>query len=245
MSGLTVTEKQLLRVASFEASWLAGNAIGEASRMKKSDIYNEIMNNFRGIVITLDLEELATRCVLVPVRESHESLFKRLLNQSVKEGEFQFETKNITFSCLYSAHIFIGKTVWEKYKNLKSLLLNHENPHFHYKSGDNLDDALDRAKNNLLLYKQNKNIMSANKRKATQDPMYIIVPLLTLDDVEVVFFLPEHLIFKGHYDKPIFTVPRQTKSCTYSDSDEEGTVLRDSEARKTSTPKKHHMSAVL
>ena len=54
--------------------------------------------------------------------------------------------------------------MWEKHKNLKSFLLNHENPHFKYKSGDNLDDALDRAKNNLLLYKQNKLIMTNNKK---------------------------------------------------------------------------------
>ena len=47
-------------------------------------------------------------------------------------------------------------------------------------------------------------------------------------------FVPEHFIFKGHYDKPIFTLLRQTKSHTHSDSDEEGIVLREAGSRSTS-----------
>lgn len=50
----------------------------------------------------------------------------------------------------------------------------------------------------------------------------------------MIFFVPEHFIFKAHYDKPIFTVPRQTKSRTYSDSNEEGVVLREAGSRSTS-----------
>ena len=42
MSGLNAQEKQLLRVASFEVSWLSGNAIAEACRMKKADLYREM-----------------------------------------------------------------------------------------------------------------------------------------------------------------------------------------------------------
>ena len=63
MSELNATEKQLVRVASFEASWLAGNAIAEATRMKKFDLFSQILSNFQSLVTTLDIDELATRCV--------------------------------------------------------------------------------------------------------------------------------------------------------------------------------------
>ena len=49
MSELNATEKQLVRVASFEASWLAGNAIAEATRMKKLDLFSQILSNFQSL----------------------------------------------------------------------------------------------------------------------------------------------------------------------------------------------------
>ena len=67
-------------------------------------------------------------------------------------------------------------------------------------------------------------------------------PLLLFVEIDINIFLPEHFIFKGHYNKPIFTVPRSTKAHTYSDSDEEGLVLRDSEAIKNKTS---HVSAIV
>ena len=86
MSELNATEKQLVRVASFEASWLAGNAIAEATRMKKLDLFSQILSNFQSLVTTLDIDELATRCGLSPVRESHVVLFKDLIQQHMKSG---------------------------------------------------------------------------------------------------------------------------------------------------------------
>ena len=71
---------------------------------------------------------------------------------------------NSIFIASFYSH-FTGKSIWEKYKDLKSLLLDHENPHFRYKSGDELINALQRAKNNLLVYKQNKLITATNKRQ--------------------------------------------------------------------------------
>ena len=86
MSELNATEKQLVRVASFEASWLAGNAIAEATRMKKLDLFSQILSNFQSLVTTLDIDELATRYGVSPVRESHVVLFKDLIQQHMKSG---------------------------------------------------------------------------------------------------------------------------------------------------------------
>ena len=87
MSGLNTTEKQLLRVASYEASWLAGNAIAEATRMKKVDLFRETLTNYQNIVITLDIEELATRCDSSSVRESYVIIFRQLMKPHVTEGK--------------------------------------------------------------------------------------------------------------------------------------------------------------
>lgn len=40
------------------------------------------------------------------------------------------------------------------------------------------------------------------------------------------------LFFSEHYNNPIFTVLRQTKAHSYSESDEEGNVLRRSETNE-------------
>ena len=126
---------------------------------------------------------------------------------------------------LYNTKYIAGKTVWEKYKNLKSILLNHCNPHFTYKSGDNLEDALNRCKVQLLLYKQNKTINAKNKRNKAQDETYEEEPEVILSDIDASTFTPEHLVFCGHHDRSIFSVARCAKSHTYSDSDDEGNIL--------------------
>ena len=86
MSALNTTEKQLLRIAAFECCWLAGNAIAEATRMKKTDLYREILSNYLSVVNTLDFDELATRCVLSPIRESLLVHSRQVMQQHAKEG---------------------------------------------------------------------------------------------------------------------------------------------------------------
>lgn len=227
MSGLNAQEKQLLRVASFEVSWISGNAIAEACRMKKVDLYCEILRNYMKTVDSSDFNELSNRCVL-PLRDSKLSLFRELMKQGAKEGKFCWYSIFFSFDYVYVyySHSFLGKTIWEKYKNLKSLLLNHCNHHFSYKSGENLNDALLRCKTNLMLYKHNKLIAAKNKRNLVRNPIYEAEPEAVLSDMEASTFTPEHLVFLGSYDKPIFSVPRLAKSHVYSDSDEEGNVLR-------------------
>ena len=84
MSGLNAQEKQLLRVASFEVSWLSGNAIAEACQMKKADLYREILTNYTNTVDSIDFDELSNRCVL-PIRDGKVTLFRELM----KQGEFR------------------------------------------------------------------------------------------------------------------------------------------------------------
>ena len=104
MSGLNATEKQLLRVACFEASWLGGSAIAEATRMKNEDLYSQIQSNYQSVVTALDLDEIATRCVLTPVRDTHLVVFKNLLLQHMKQGNTFVRTYsfNYYFFNLYS-----------------------------------------------------------------------------------------------------------------------------------------------
>ena len=89
-------------------------------------------------------------------------------------------------------------------------------------------DALERAKHNLILYKVNKNISASNKRNFKADDSYIFKPLVLITEMDGSTFSPEHLVFVGHYDRPIYTVPRHTSAQIYSDSDEEGNALRNS-----------------
>ena len=69
--------------------------------------------DYRPAVQSLDLEELSNRRLLNPVRERKHVLFKELLLQGAPSG----------------------KMAWDKYTNLKYLLLNHVNPYFLYNSG--------------------------------------------------------------------------------------------------------------
>ena len=105
MSGLNAQEIQLLRVASFEVSWLSGNAIAEACRMKKADLYREILTNYSNTVDSIDFDELSNRCVL-PIRDGKVSLFRELMKQGMKQGEFRshsifFYFKNINHRVKY------------------------------------------------------------------------------------------------------------------------------------------------
>ena len=83
MSGLLIHEQQLLRVASYEVSWLAGNAIAAACRMTKPDVFYEILGNYKNIVNQFYLTDLATRCQRAPVRSPHKLIFKQLMHHFV------------------------------------------------------------------------------------------------------------------------------------------------------------------
>ena len=86
MSGLNAIEKQLLRVASFEVSWLSGNAVAEACRMKKADLYRLIISNYMNTIDSVDFNELSNRCCL-PIRDGKLPLFRDLMKQGMKEGK--------------------------------------------------------------------------------------------------------------------------------------------------------------
>ena len=96
--------------------------------------------------------------------------------------------------------------------NLKSLLLNNEKQYFNHKSGEILDDALESANKNLLLYKKNKVLSAKNNRKLTEDPHYEIEPLLKMTEMDGSTFLPKHCVYKGHCNTLILVVPRQSLS---------------------------------
>ena len=99
-----------------------------------------------------------------------------------------------------------------------------------------MEDALNRCKIQLLLYKQNKTINARNKRNLTQDATYEPEPEVQSSDVDASTFTPEHLVFCGYHDHSIFSVARCTKSHTYSDSDDEGNVLcNNSDAHETTS----------
>ena len=105
MSGLNTQETQLLRVAVFEVSWLAGNAIAEACRLKKADLYREILTIFTNTVNSLDVDELSTRCFL-PIHDGNISLFKELMKQGTKEGEYFLRTTLFDFINMHSLLTF-------------------------------------------------------------------------------------------------------------------------------------------
>ena len=86
MSGLNLNEKQLLRVAAFEISWLSGNAIAEAQQMKKVDLYREILSKYMNTVDSIDFNDQFDRCSL-PIRDGKLPLFRKLMKQGMKEGK--------------------------------------------------------------------------------------------------------------------------------------------------------------
>lgn len=160
---------------------------------QKVDLYNDILSNYKNVVTSFDLAELATRCVLMPVRDLYTDLRKKLIQQDVKEDEvFNSNQKYLFFILIFCSH-FVGKSVQKKYKNLTSLLLNHEKPRFHYKIEADFDGILDRVKRICCVTKKTKLTTSANRRKSALDYGHKFKTLLTIDEIKDDTFVPDHL----------------------------------------------------
>ena len=106
MSGINAIEKQLLRVASFEVSWLAGNAVAEACRMKKADLYRLIISNYMNTIDSIDFNKLSDRCSL-PICDGKLSLFQELMKQGMKEGKYCLHIIVFPFYYIYIILTFI------------------------------------------------------------------------------------------------------------------------------------------
>ena len=77
----------------------------------------------------------------------------------------------------------------------------------------------------MLIYKQKKAIAAKNKRNFAKDPNYDPEPEAQRSNMDASTFSPEHFIFSGYYNQPIFSVPHLANAHAYYDSDEEGNLL--------------------
>ena len=110
MSGLNVNEKQLLRVAAFEVSWLSGNAVAEACQMKKADLYREIISNYMNTIDSIDFNDLSNRYSL-PIRDGKLPLFRELMKQGMKEGKHCLQIIVFHFQHMYIILTYIILTI--------------------------------------------------------------------------------------------------------------------------------------
>ena len=57
-----------------------------------------------------------------------------------------------------------GKKIWQGYVYIKSEIMNHWLPHFEMKSGESLDDAIERVRMHVWAYRANRTIIKNNKK---------------------------------------------------------------------------------
>ena len=101
----------------------------------------------------------------------------------------------------------VGKSIWDKFKNMKSLLVDHRNCHFTVPSGCTVELEQLACKDMLHLHLKNKEIIAKNKKlpKAEQKEA------LTKADVDKDWFSPEWCTWKINFDILLFVSLRQPK----------------------------------
>ena len=100
---------------------------------------------------------------------------------SVRESQFE-----LFIVSLKLAHTSV-KSIWDKFKNVKSLLVNYCNCHHAVLSGWNVERAQLACKDKLLLRAKNKVIISKNKKLPETEQK----ELLTDSDINKDWFSPE------------------------------------------------------
>lgn len=106
MSGLNQNETRLLIIHKFQVVFKAGQAVTEGATKTKVNLQMDILEHVRKLINDITNPNLiADKCSLPHVRDSKIELFLANLKSTYSNGA----------------------SVWGKYKNMKSLIINHCN----------------------------------------------------------------------------------------------------------------------
>ena len=123
----------------------------------------------------------------------------------------QFELFKVTLKSAYSN----GKTIWDKYKNMKSLIVNHCNCHYNVPSGWNVEQAQLACKGKMYLHIKNRAIVAKNKKVSERDQK----DLFTEGDIDKDWFSPDWCMWKINFDCLLFSSLRNTKETDGGDDE--------------------------
>jgi hypothetical protein len=94
-----------------------------------------------------------------------------------------------------------GKIIWDKFKNMKSLLVNHYNCHYNVPSGWNVERAQLACKDKMFLHVRNKVIIAKSKKLSDDDQ----IELLGEDNIDKDWFSAKWCMWKINFDCLLFT----------------------------------------
>ena len=107
--------------------------------------------------------------------------------------------------------------MWKAFTCLKSELVNHWLPHFEMKSGEDLDDAIERVRTHAWAFRHNRNVKKNNRkarlegREEEEEKVYTDAPPGSTTNIPLK--LP---VVKKHYDHPFLKV----NLCAADDEDD-------------------------
>ena len=97
--------------------------------------------------------------------------------------------------------------MWKAFTCLKSELINHWLPHFEMKSGEDLDDAIERVRTHAWAFRHNRNVKKNNRkarlegREEEEEKVYTDAPPGSTTNIPL-----ELPVVKKHYDHPFLKV---------------------------------------
>ena len=183
---LNSTELRIASVTKCVLVFKACQAVVEGPTKTIAAIHSDVLNHLTVLVKEFkDPNVCASQLDIGKVRESH------------------FELFIVSLKSAYTS----GKTIWDKFKNMKSLLVNHCNCHYNVPSGWNVERAQLACKDKMFLHVKNKAVIAKNKKLSEGDKK----ELLTDANIDKDWFSPEWCTWKVYCDCLLFLSLRQPK----------------------------------
>ena len=183
---LNATEVRIASVTKCVLVFKACQAVVEGPTKAISGIHADVLVQFTTLVNDFDDPNLfASQLDIGRVRET------------------KFELFLVSLKTAYTN----GKKIWDKFKNMKSLLVNHCNCHYNVPSGWNVEMAQSACKDKLFLHCRNKQVIAKNKKLDEESQL----DLLGEGDVDKDWFSAEWCMWKITFDSVLFTSLRNPK----------------------------------
>ena len=140
---LNQIETRIVSVTKCILVFKACQAVVEGPTKPISGIHNDVLVQLKNLVNDFDdPNQFAIQLDIGRVRDSQFELFMVSLKTAFNNG----------------------KKIWDKFKNMKSLLVNHCNCFYNVPSGWNVEQAQLACKDKLFLHVRNKQIIAKNKK---------------------------------------------------------------------------------
>jgi len=188
---MNASEKKFVKVAQKMLVFESGLAISERPQSRIAEVHRWMIHEYTTRLEDFDptmdenIEAFTSPYYILRCREEMVDIMKQAM---------QFNSSD-------------GKKLWNIFANMKSEFVNHWLPHYELKSGENVNDAMERVRKHIWAYRANRAIKKNNRRiEGNSEGTVLLKQWDEAPDGSMANILLEMPTFIKHHTHPFISV---------------------------------------